>query len=82
MVTYVGERPDRRFNPDFTVSAITLPAYGLVDWSAEYALPAPAGRPTVTLTFRAANLLDQPYNAVDGFLAPGRQLLGGARISY
>jgi vitamin B12 transporter len=82
LVTYVGERPDRRFNPDFTVSAITLPAYGLVDWSAEYALPAAAGRPTVTLTFRAANVLDQPYNAVDGFLAPGRQILGGARISY
>ena len=82
LVTYVGERPDRRFNPDFTVSAITLPAYGLLDWSAEYALPPRAGRPVVSLTFRAANLLDQPYNSIDGYKAPGRQLLGGARISY
>jgi vitamin B12 transporter len=82
VATYVGERPDRRFNPDFTVSAITLPAYGLVDWSAEYALPTAVGRPTVSLTFRAANLLDQPYNSIDGYKAPGRQLLGGARISY
>lgn len=82
LVTYVGERSDRRFNPDFTVSAITLPDYGLIDWSAEYALPTAAGRPTVSLTFRAANLLDQPYNAVDGYRAPRRTLLGGARISY
>lgn len=82
VVTYVGERSDRRFNPDFTVSAVTLPAYGLVDWSAEYALPSRAGRPIVALTARAANLLDQPYNSIDGYLAPGRQLLGGFRISY
>jgi vitamin B12 transporter len=80
--TFVGERSDRRFNPDFSVSAVTLPAYGLLDWSAEYALPARRGRPTVSLTFRAANLLDQPYNSVDGYQAPGRQLLGGARIAY
>ena len=82
VATYVGERADRRFNPDFTVSAITLPAYGLVDWSAEFALPSRLGRPVVALTFRAANLLDQPYNSIDGYLAPGRQLLGGARIAY
>jgi vitamin B12 transporter len=82
VATYVGERSDRRFNPDFSVSAITLPAYGLLDWSAEYALPTRPGRPTVSVTFRAANLLDQPYNSIDGYKAPGRQLLGGARISY
>ena len=82
VATYVGERADRRFNPDFSVSAITLPAYGLLDWSAEYSLPTSAGRPTVSLTFRAANLLDQPYNSIDGYRAPGRQLLGGARIAY
>jgi vitamin B12 transporter len=82
LATYVGERADRRFNPDFTVSAVTLPAYGLLDWSAEYALPTSAGRPAVSLTMRAANLLDQPYNSIDGYLAPGRQLLAGARVSY
>ena len=31
VVTYVGNRSDRRFNPDFTVSAVTLPAYALLD---------------------------------------------------
>jgi vitamin B12 transporter len=82
VASYVGERSDRRFNPDFTVSAITLPAYGLVDWSAEYALPTRVGRPTISLTFRAANILDQPYNSIDGYQAPGRQLLGGMRIAY
>jgi outer membrane cobalamin receptor len=82
VATYVGERSDRRFNPDFSVSATTLPASGLLDWSAEYALPTRPGRPTVSVTFRAANLLDQPYNSIDGYKAPGRQLLGGARISY
>ena len=82
VATFVGERDDRRFNPDFTVSAIRLPAYGLLDWSAEYSLPSVAGRPVVALTFRAANVLDQPYNSIDGYKAPGRQLLGGARISY
>jgi vitamin B12 transporter len=82
VVTYVGDRSDRRFNPDFTVSAVTLPAYALLDWSGEYALPTRPGRPTVSLTARAANLLDQPYNSIDGYLAPGRQLLGGVRIAY
>ncbi|HET9426334.1 MAG TPA: TonB-dependent receptor [Gemmatimonadaceae bacterium] len=81
-VSYVGDRDDRRFNPDFTTSAVTLPAYQLVDISAEYALPMAVGRPGISLTLRAANIGDARYETVSGYRSPGRVLLGGARVSY
>jgi vitamin B12 transporter len=79
VVNYLGQRDDIDFN---SFARVTLPDVALLDISAEYALPVPAGRPALALTFRAANALDQPYNSVAGYKAPGRQLLGGARISY
>ena len=59
-----------------------LPAYTLIDLSGEYALPVPVGRPSLALTFRAANLGDVEYQSVAGYKAPRRTLLAGARISY
>jgi vitamin B12 transporter len=81
-VNHVGERDDRRFNPDFTTTALTLPAYTLLDLSGEYALPMPAGRPTLALTARAANLSGVKYETIAGYRSPGRTILVGARIAY
>lgn len=81
VTTYTGERDDRRFNSDFTTSIVELPAYTLLDLSAEYSLPTPAGRPALALTFRGANLADKRYESIYGYKAPGRTLLFGARIS-
>jgi vitamin B12 transporter len=78
-VSYTGERDDIDFN---TFTRDTLPDFALVDVSGEYTLPTSVGRPTLALTFRAANLLDQPYSSVAGYKAPGRTLLAGVRISY
>jgi outer membrane cobalamin receptor len=44
-------------------------------------LPTRSG-PSIALTVRAANVLDQPYQTIIGYKTPGRQLLGGVRISY
>jgi vitamin B12 transporter len=81
VATYTGERDDRRFNPDFTTAIVTLPAYTLIDFSAEYSLPTPVGRPALALTFRGANLADTRYESIYGYKAPGRTLLVGARVS-
>lgn len=81
-VAWTGERDDRRFNADFTTSAVTLPAYALVDLSAEYALPTSAGRPAISFTGRVANVGDTKYETVAGYRSPGRMLLGGVRVSY
>ena len=84
VVTYVGTRDDRQFSngPPFT-SAVTLPAYTLIDLSGEYALPKhDPNRPQVGLTLRAANLADKQYQSVAGYKSPGRTIIGGAKISY
>jgi vitamin B12 transporter len=81
-VAWTGERDDRRFNPDFTTSAVTLPAYAQVDLSAEYALPTSTGRPTISFTGRVSNAGDTKYETVAGYRSPGRMLLAGARVAY
>lgn len=81
-ITYTGERDDRRFNPDFTTDAVKLPAYTLLDLSAEYSLPTPPGRPGISLMLRGENLTDEKYESVVGYKAPGLRLLGGVRVSY
>ena len=80
---YVGPQMWYLIESNFTDPTIhPLDSYTLVDLSAEYALRVPAGRPAVSVTFRAANIGDVKYESVAGYRAPGRQLLAGARISY
>jgi outer membrane cobalamin receptor len=61
---------------------VTLPAYALVDLSAEYALPTSASRPTISFTGRVSNAGDTKYETVAGYRSPGRMLLAGARVAY
>jgi vitamin B12 transporter len=79
--TYVGKRDDRDFST-FPAVPIVLTHYTLIDASAEYALPMPAGRPNVSLTVRGSNLTDETYHTVAGYQSPGMMLLLGARVSY
>jgi vitamin B12 transporter len=79
--TYVGKRDDRDFSV-FPATPIVLTSYTLIDASAEYALPLPAGRPALSLTLRGSNLTDEKYHSVAGYQSPGTMLLFGARVSY
>jgi len=84
VITYVGTRDDRQFSNSapFT-SAVTLPAYTLVDLSGEFAIPNhDPNRPRIGLTLRAANLGDVQYQSVAGYRSPGRTILGGVKITY
>jgi vitamin B12 transporter len=76
----VGERGDRDF-ASFPAAPVTLPSYTLLDASVEARLVDPApGRPGFTLVLRGENLLDEEYQEVFGFRAPGRGLYVGGRV--
>jgi vitamin B12 transporter len=77
-LTRVGDRVDIDFAQFVRVQA---PAYTKVDLSAELGLlTAPRSASGVALTLRLDNALDEHYQSVYGFDAPGRALLVGARI--
>ena len=77
---YVGARSDRDFS-QFPAEPVELEAYGLVGAGAELRVLAPGGgRPETVLTFRAENLLDEAYQEVFGFTAPGRAFYVGLRV--
>ncbi|NNF29181.1 MAG: TonB-dependent receptor, partial [Gemmatimonadetes bacterium] len=77
-VRRVGDRADRDFVA-FPAEPVDLPAYTVVDLSATaQVLRAGSGRPGFELTLRLDNVLDQEYQEVLGFRAPGRGIyLGG-----
>ena len=77
----VGPREDRDFT-DVPAMPVTLDAYTVVDVGAEFRLvEAAEGRPGFTLTLRGENLLDESYQEVFGFGAPGRGLYVGGRMT-
>ena len=75
----VGDRGDRDFT-SFPSEALNLPAHTVVDLSATARILEPGGgRPGLSLTLRLENALDESYQEVFGFQAPGRGLyLGGS----
>jgi vitamin B12 transporter len=76
----VGERSDRNFAA-FPAEPVTLAAYSLVDASVQArVLEAREGRPGLTLFVRGENLLDEGYQEVFGFAAPGRGIYVGGRL--
>lgn len=76
----VGERSDRDFTT-FPATPVTLGAYTLLGAGAEISLPDPDGRlPAASITLRGENLLDEGYEEVLGFEAPGRALHVGLRV--
>ena len=77
-----GERADRDFST-FPAERIDLPAYTLVGVGVDLrALEAHGNRPALHLTLRADNLLDEEYEEVLGFRAPGRHLELTARVAF
>ena len=75
-----GERLDRDFST-FPATPVTLPAYTVVDLSAEVEIAgARGGRPGFALTVRGENLLGAAYQEVWGFAAPGRGVYVGGRV--
>jgi vitamin B12 transporter len=79
-ISFVGARDDVDFR-DFPSARVTLPAYQLVDLSAELVVRrAAAGAPAVSVTGRIENALDESYEPVVGFRGRGRTILAGARI--
>jgi vitamin B12 transporter len=79
IVHFVGERDDY----DFTVGErVLLPGYSRVDLSGTLGLLRQSpGRPALDLTLRVDNLLDEDYQPILGFPAPGRTVLLGVRVA-
>jgi vitamin B12 transporter len=77
---FVGSRFDRDFSA-WPASPVQLTRYLLVNMGGEINLLAPAGRrPAFDLQLRVENLLDQDYQEVFGYRAPGRAVLLGGRV--
>jgi vitamin B12 transporter len=81
-VSFVGERADRTFDPDtFVPNRETLAGYVLWavggDWSV---LAADARGPSLAVSIRVENLLDEGYEEAVGFRAPGRQFYVGVSM--
>jgi vitamin B12 transporter len=73
-LNYVGERDDRDFGT-FPATPVTLPWYVTLDLAAEATLWR-----GLAATFRVDNLLDEEYEEVYGFVAPGRRWLVGGKV--
>ncbi len=78
----VGSRGDR----DFTsrpAAPVELDRYVLIGVAGEFTLLEPDGsRPGFKLQVRAENLLDEDYQEVFGFRAPGRAIFLGGRLDF
>ena len=77
---YVGKRPDVDFAA-FPSPTVTLPAYTRVDVSGSLELWKGTHGSSLSLTARAENALDNKFETVLHFPAPGRVILIGARFS-
>jgi vitamin B12 transporter len=76
---YVGSRADLDFS-DFPSARVTLPAYHVVDVSGAVTLIGHQGGRSIGITARVENLLDERYQEIYGFAAPGRTVMVGVRV--
>jgi vitamin B12 transporter len=83
-LSFVGSSADRSFDPvTFSPTRQELPSHALWTLGGEWDVLKPGGRqPSVSLSMRADNLLDQAYEEVWGFSAPGRQLYVGLSVGF
>jgi vitamin B12 transporter len=76
----VGARYDRDFT-GWPAAPVELSRFLLVGLGGEFSILQPrGGRPGFDLQFRIENLLDEGYQEVFGFEAPGRAFLLGGRL--
>jgi outer membrane cobalamin receptor len=62
---------------------VVAPGHTLWSAGAEYTvLDVSDGRPSVRLSLRGENLLDEAYQEAFGFAAPGRQLYFGVSVGF
>jgi vitamin B12 transporter len=81
-IGYTGARADRDFST-FPATPVDAPSHTLWSVGGEYAvLEASQGRPSVRLSVRGENLLDEAYQEVFGFDAPSRQLYLGVALGF
>lgn len=81
-VSWVGARSDRDFG-SWPASPVELSGYTLLRMGAEVAILEPSdSRPGLDLQVSGENLLDESYQQVFGFDAPGRAILLGGRLSF
>ncbi len=78
----VGNRAGRDFRT-YPARRVVLPRYETLSLGADVELWAPEGdRPGVSLTVRGENLLNESYEEIVGFPAPGRALFVGGRVAF
>ncbi|MGI8617876.1 MAG: TonB-dependent receptor plug domain-containing protein [Gemmatimonadaceae bacterium] len=76
---YVGKRPDFDFRT-FPSPRIMLPSFTTMDLAGSLPILVRDGRPLLSLSARVDNALDERYQEVFNFDAPGRRILLGGRI--
>jgi vitamin B12 transporter len=81
-MTFVGSRSDRDFST-FPATPVELEGYTLWTLGGEWAVRPPAeGRPSVSVSVRAENLLAERYEEAFAFPAPRRQLYVGLSVGF
>lgn len=79
---HTGERADRDFST-YPADPVMLPAYTVLDISAELELASPAaGRPGLSLNARVENVGDVEYHEALGFAAPGRAVYLTGKVMW
>ena len=80
--SYVGTRADRAFDAvTFAPTRLELDGYGLLAVGGTWDVAQSTGRrPSMSVSIRAENLLDESYEEAFGFAAPGRQLYLGVSM--
>ena len=79
-VRRTGERSARDFSA-YPANPVTLPAYTLLNLAASFEVGADRSRPGFTLSLRLENLLDESYQEIWGFAAPGRAIYVGGSVA-
>ena len=78
---FVGERADRDFSV-WPAERVALPSHLMVGLGAELPVPVAGRGAPLDLLLRADNLLDEEYQEVLGFAAPGRAFYVGLRLRF
>lgn len=80
-LSHVGDRHDRDFST-FPATPVALGAFQLLSVGVDLvAVEAEPGRPGLSLTLTADNLLDAEYRELFGFPTPGRGLYLGGQVT-
>jgi vitamin B12 transporter len=74
---YVGERDDADYRDWTAPKRVELDDYFVLDAAVSYQVPAPAPIKDMEVFVKGSNLLDEDYEEVFGFTAPGASFMAG-----